>query len=149
MLWQPAVLMCSPRHYGIEYEINPWMRIESQVVLHRAWSQWRGLVSTYERLGVDVQLLEPIDGLPDMVFSANAAVLWQGRAVLSRFRHNERKGEETYWAATLEAFGYDVKVLPGHVRLRVQGMPSSSAPASSWGMAPARSGRHMPLWAIF
>jgi N-dimethylarginine dimethylaminohydrolase len=88
------------------------MRIESQVDSDAAWAQWQALVRTYEALGVKVSLVEPVDRLPDMVFTANAAVLWQKQAILSRFRYGERRGEEIHWADALEALGYDLRVLP-------------------------------------
>ncbi len=40
-----------------------------------------------------------------MVFTANAAVVWRRRAVLSRFHHAERAGEERHWRAALEELG--------------------------------------------
>ena len=47
-----------------------------------------------------------------MVFSANAAVLWDDRAVLSNFHHAERQGEESHWREELERLGFDVHELP-------------------------------------
>ena len=37
----------------------------------------------------------PRVGLPDLVFTANAAVVLDGKALLARFRHPERQGEES------------------------------------------------------
>jgi N-dimethylarginine dimethylaminohydrolase len=50
-----------------------------------------------------------------MVFTANAAVVWDGRAVLSNFHYRERRGEEPYWRATLERAGFEVCELPQDV----------------------------------
>ena len=51
-------------------------------------------------------------GLPDMVFTANAAVLWDDRAVLSNFHHAERQGEEQHWRQELERLNFEVHELP-------------------------------------
>jgi len=102
------ILMCPPTHYGIEYEINPWMHVGSPVDRRAAQRQWEGLRSTYSRLGVEVALAEPVPGLPDMVFTANAGVAHGGRVALSRFRHAERSGEEGHWRDLFEGWGMPV-----------------------------------------
>ena len=107
-----AILMCRPDYFGVEYEINPWMHVQVSVDHPRAAEQWETLKGTYESLGVELAFAEPRKGLPDMVFSANAAVLWGGKAVLSNFHHAQRQGEEGYWRAALEALGFDVRELP-------------------------------------
>jgi len=106
------ILMCDPEYFGIEYEINPWMHVAVSVEHERAVRQWNALYETYLRLGVEVVLSTPVKGLPDMVFTANAAVLWRGRAVLSSFKFPERQGEEAHWRSALEGLGFEVCELP-------------------------------------
>src|SRR5207253_4427636 len=110
-----AILMCRPEYFGVEYEINPWMHVSVKVDHTLADTQWRTLYAAYQRLGVDIELAEPHAGLPDMVFSANAAAVWDGAAVLSNFRHPERQGEEGYWRRELERRGFTVHALPKEV----------------------------------
>jgi two-component system, OmpR family, response regulator len=107
-----SVLMCRPDHFGIEYEINPWMHVAVQVDHALAAAQWDALHSTYVDLGLDIELATPVASLPDMVFTANAAVLWDGRAVLSNFHHAERQGEEVHWRDALERLRFEVHELP-------------------------------------
>jgi len=107
-----SVLMCRPDHFGIEYEINPWMHVAVEVDHQLATAQWDALYRTYTDLGVEIELAKPVAGLPDMVFTANAAVLWDGRAVLSNFHHAERQGEEVHWRGELERLGFEVYELP-------------------------------------
>jgi N-dimethylarginine dimethylaminohydrolase len=107
-----AVLMCRPDHYGIEYEINPWMHVAVQVDHELAQTQWEALHARYTDLGLKIELATPVAGLPDMVFTANAAVLWDGKAVLSNFHHPERAGEEPHWRGELERLGFEVHELP-------------------------------------
>jgi N-dimethylarginine dimethylaminohydrolase len=107
-----AVLMCRPDHFGIEYEINPWMHVAIPVDHALATVQWEALHRTYVDLGVQVELAAPVAGLPDMVFTANAAVVWDGRAVLANFHHRERQGEEPHWRSELERLHFEVHELP-------------------------------------
>lgn len=100
--------MCPPDYYGIEYEINPWMSRERQADRDLASEQWEGLVGILAGLGVEISLLAPVPGLPDLVFTANAALIHQKQAILSHFRHVQRQGEEPLCASWLEQHGFDV-----------------------------------------
>ena len=42
----PRILMCPPDHYGIEYEINPWMNRSLGAVRELAFRQWQNLHDT-------------------------------------------------------------------------------------------------------
>ena len=84
--------MCPPRHFGVEYEINPWMHRATPVDRHLAHHQWEALRSTYECLGHRVEIVDPAEGLPDLVFCANAGLVLDGRVLLSRFRHHRAQG---------------------------------------------------------
>ncbi len=108
----PCILMCPPDYYGVEYEINPWMSVRVPPDPETAVIQWRGLHKTLVKLGVDVALVDPVDGLPDMVFTANAGLVYRGRVVLSRFRYGVRQGEEAPFAAWFEARGMPVITVP-------------------------------------
>ena len=104
--------MCPPDYYGIEYEINPWMSRSRASDAETARAQWRALHDVLVSVGAKVSLLEPKQGLPDLVFTANAALIYQKTAVLSRFRHVERQGEEPIDEAWLSAHGFMVRRLP-------------------------------------
>src|SRR5687768_10877710 len=106
------ILMCPPDYYGIEYEINPWMSRSRQADRDLAIEQWEGLVALLTKLGVQVSLLTPAPGLPDLVFTANAALICQRQAVLSHFRHKQRQGEESLCEAWFKKHGFTVQRLP-------------------------------------
>jgi N-dimethylarginine dimethylaminohydrolase len=97
--------MCPPTFFTVTYEINPWMSVDEPVDTELACRQWRDLVATYDHLGVTVELIEPEPELPDMVFAANAAVVVDGRALVAKFRHAERRGEEAAYARWFEQRG--------------------------------------------
>ena len=61
--------------------------------------EWNSLRRVIKGLGAEVDTLDPMPALPDLVFTANAAVVLNGKAVLARFRHGERRDEEPVFDA--------------------------------------------------
>jgi N-dimethylarginine dimethylaminohydrolase len=107
------ILMCPPDYYGIEYEINPWMDRKRGADREKAIAQWEALYATLTGpVGATVELLEPVRGLPDMVFTANAGLVAGKRFIPSRFRHPVRSGEEPHFHRWFESNGYEVLSLP-------------------------------------
>lgn len=106
------LLLCPPDHYGIEYEINPWMSRARGAETALAQKQWKGLHEKLVGLGAKVHLVEPVKGLPDMVFTANAGLTIGKKFVPSNFRHQERAGEAPYFAKWMEGHGYEAIWLP-------------------------------------
>jgi N-dimethylarginine dimethylaminohydrolase len=104
--------MCPPKYYGIEYEINPWMSRRRRSDQGEARRQWEGLRKKLRQLGAEVSCLAPVQGLPDLVFTANAALIYERIAVLSRFRRFQRQGEERHYEAWLAAHGFEIRRLP-------------------------------------
>ncbi len=105
--------MCPPDYYGIEYEINAWMSRQRQAVHATAVEQWQQLRDKLVAAGVEISELEPVPGLPDLVFTANAALIYHKLALLARFRHEVRERETSYDRRWLERDGFEVEVLPG------------------------------------
>jgi N-dimethylarginine dimethylaminohydrolase len=85
--------MCPPTYFAVSYTINPWMDPSSPVDVELAVAQWTTLAQTYRDLGHTVELIEPIPGLPDMVFAANGATVIDGTVLGSAFRYPERADE--------------------------------------------------------
>lgn len=85
--------MCPPRYFGIEYEINPWMNVAVDADHRLAQQQWDQLHRLILDAGASVELLDPVAGLPDLVFTANAALVYGRTALMARFRHEQRQGE--------------------------------------------------------
>ncbi|MGH7136117.1 MAG: dimethylarginine dimethylaminohydrolase family protein, partial [Pirellulales bacterium] len=109
------ILMCPPDYYGIEYEINPWMSRLRQSDRELARRQWHDLRALLERLGAKISTLDAVSGLPDLVFTANAALIYRERAVLAHFRHPQRQGEEPIDEAWLASHGYSIEKVPSDV----------------------------------
>jgi len=86
-------LMCPPMYFDVTYSINPWMDPSRDVDRILALRQWWGLVDAYRDTGHRVDLLEPLPGVPDMVFAANGATVVAGRALSARFANPQREAE--------------------------------------------------------
>jgi N-dimethylarginine dimethylaminohydrolase len=113
--WGRRYLMCPPRHFGVLYEINPWMSREVSVDPDQALTQWEGLVATLEAAGAEVVVMEPEADVPDLVFTANAGVVNGGQFVPSHFRHPERRPETPINAAWFAKRGWQVDHLPAEL----------------------------------
>ncbi|MFC9932132.1 dimethylargininase [Streptomyces sp. NPDC127190] len=100
------LLMCPPRHFEVSYSINPWMEPEKPSDNATALLQWERLRDTYLDLGHTVEIIEPLPGLPDMVFAANGATVVDGKVLGARFRHLQRTAEGPGYLAWFQERGY-------------------------------------------
>ena len=98
--------MTPPIFFAVEYAINPWMDVTTPVDVDLAQAQWTGLYQTYLRLGHQVDVIEPVPGLPDMVYAANGGFIAQDIAIVARFRFAERAGESRAYAEWMSSLGY-------------------------------------------
>src|ERR1700712_2593115 len=88
-----TVLMCRPSHFTVSYRINPWMHPEDPTDTSLAVRQWETLYDKYIELGFDVQLIDGLEGLPDMVYAANVGFVLDGIAYGAKFQSPERQPE--------------------------------------------------------
>lgn len=107
--------MCRPDFYAVEYVINPWM--EGNV--HRASrsqaaEQWKRLHACLEERA-DIELIEPQPDLPDMVFTANSALVAGNHVLPGRFYHAQRRREETHFKSWFESRGFEIAAFPEDV----------------------------------
>ena len=99
--------MCPPTNYAVAYDINPWMTRNVGRATPDAIRQWDRLVETLQCAGdARIEFVEPRAGVPDLVFTANAALISNGLAILSSFRHPERRREQSVYRAFLAKNGF-------------------------------------------
>jgi N-dimethylarginine dimethylaminohydrolase len=110
--WGRRYLMCPPQHFGVLYEINPWMNREVTVDNDRASAQWENLVANLRAAGAEVETIEPEAHVPDLVFTANAGLVNGDRFVPSNFRHPERQPETAVFSRWFAENGWSVDPLP-------------------------------------
>jgi N-dimethylarginine dimethylaminohydrolase len=113
--WGWRYLMCPPRHYGVLYEINPWMHREVTVHHERARAQWDNLVATLQQAGAEIMTMRSHPHVPDLVFTANAGMVNGTQFVPSRFRHPERQPETPMNIAWFASHGWRVDDLPANL----------------------------------
>jgi len=101
-------LMCRPEHFTVSYRINPWMEPANPTDTAVALQQWQTLYDTYIALGHEVQLIDPIPGLPDMVYTANGGFVIDGVAYGAKFRFQERVPEAPAFMEWFRGNGFEV-----------------------------------------
>jgi N-dimethylarginine dimethylaminohydrolase len=104
-----TVLMCRPDFFTVVYRINPWMDPQLPTDTSLAVRQWEVLYQTYLDLGFDVHLVDPIDGLPDMVYAANGGFVIDNIAYGASFTYAERQPEGPAYMHWFRDNGFDVR----------------------------------------
>jgi len=104
-----TVLMCRPNYFTVVYRINPWMDPQLPTDTALAVSQWEVLYRTYLDLGFDVHLIDPIEGLPDMVYAANGGFVIDNIAYGASFTYPERQPEGPAYMDWFRGAGFDVR----------------------------------------
>ena len=102
------ILMCPPDYFAVDYVINPWMAgHESSLDLGLAKAQWQELHDVISE-SADVVVMEPQPDLPDMVFTANAGVVYGNKAIASHFMPQERRQEEPHFKRWFRENGFEL-----------------------------------------
>lgn len=105
-------LMCSPDIFDVQYEINPWMKGNiSKVDYNTAHKQWLYLKTVLQtQAKVEVRSTKWIEEkVPDIVFTANAGLVFGSKVILSSFFFDERKPEIKYFYKWFEELGYQTR----------------------------------------
>jgi N-dimethylarginine dimethylaminohydrolase len=100
--------MCPPTYFSVDYVINPWMAgNESSLDSELANGQWESLREALSE-AADIVLMEPQPDLPDLVFTANAGVVYGNKAIASHFVPHERRPEEPYLKSWFRDNGFEL-----------------------------------------
>ena len=108
--------MHAPDYFSVAYVINPWMEGQiAHVSNQAAREQWANLHKEIER-HAKVALQPTKKGLPeDIVFTANAGLVFKGKAIVSRFRCVERRLEEMQDRVWFAENGFEILNWPREV----------------------------------
>ena len=134
LAWGRRFLVCPPLHFEVAYAINPWMAGAAPVDPDRAMAQWEALVALLREAGARVDVLDPVAGLPDLVFTANAGLVDGDRFVPARFRNRERQGETPHDVAWFSRNGWRIEELAPGVSHEGAGdaLPFAGTLVSGW-----------------
>ena len=115
LTWGRRYLMCQPTHFDVAYAINPWMNLDVPVDRALAQRQWDALVAVLREAGAQIEVLEPVPGLPDLVFTANLGLVDGDTFIPARMRHPERRDEPAHAEPWFRDHGFRVRPLTGDV----------------------------------
>jgi len=106
-----SVLMCPPTFFDVREPKNPHMGVPIDRVL--AQHQWENLRGALIQSGLKVELIDPVEHLDDMVFSANQVFVGEHRVlgkfiVPSRMRYASRQKEVAFYVEWFRHRGYKV-----------------------------------------
>lgn len=105
------IIMCQPTNFNINYQINPWMKLNS-INLKKAKKQWQDLVNIYKKLKLEVSTIPQEILFPDMVFTADSFISYNGKALISNFRFSQRKAEPNFFIPLLKLLNLEIINLP-------------------------------------
>ncbi|HUX89646.1 MAG TPA: arginine deiminase-related protein [Gallionellaceae bacterium] len=126
-------LMCGPRYFDVIYDINPWMsanigKVDKPLAI-RQWQRLRDALSQK----ANIRLIEPVAGLPDMVFTANAGLVNRRKeAIVSAFRHPERQGESQHYKKFFQDNEYQIIAMPAYLIFEGAGDALFDADGELW-----------------
>jgi N-dimethylarginine dimethylaminohydrolase len=126
-------LMCEPSYFDVEYVINPWMEgNQGKVDKPLAARQWQNLHAALAQRA-SIRLIEPVAGLPDMVFTANGGFVSRHREVIvSSFHHRERQPESPHFRRFFEEADYRVVPLGEGIEFEGAGDALFDAAGQVW-----------------
>lgn len=106
--FKDKILMCPPDYFSVDYVINPWMAGHKEgLSLERARQQWDALRDSIAEFA-EVVTMDAQPELPDMVFTANAGVVYGNKAIASHFMPHERRPEEQYFKTWFRENGFEL-----------------------------------------
>lgn len=105
------VLMCNPLYFTVEHIYNPWMKPGS-VDTKKSQAQWNSLKKIYENLGIEVYVIDQVQGIHDMVFATDEGIVKGKDVLLSNFRPIQRQPERAHYKRWFEENDYVIHELP-------------------------------------
>ena len=103
------LLMCRPIFFNVIHQnMNAHMKMQRNVNKTLACYQWENLVNKLYMNGVKLSFIDPVKNLVDMVFTANSALLYNNKAIISNFEAIPRIPESDQFLDYYHGEGYDV-----------------------------------------
>jgi N-dimethylarginine dimethylaminohydrolase len=113
LAWGRHYVMVEPKHFRIDYVINPYMDPANQPDPGLALEQWHQIKETIERLGGTVDVIDQRPDAPDMVYAMNLGLVMnrpedrpQPHLVASHMRYVQRRMETPSAREWFESHGY-------------------------------------------
>lgn len=113
------LLVSDARHFDNQAQINPYYT-NSSVDVAKAIHEHESICKLFEESGIEVVRVPSPPSSQDGVYTANWALVHNGKAVLSRLP-SARKTEESYAKSMLDDMGYETIVLDSNLKFSGQG----------------------------
>jgi N-dimethylarginine dimethylaminohydrolase/methylmalonyl-CoA mutase cobalamin-binding subunit len=101
--------MCPPVYFGAMDSVSPGMDPGRPVDPQLAMVQWQRIHDLYVELGHTVDVLDPLPGLPGMVFTASGATVWGRWVLVARSGHGEREAEAPAYLDWFGRHGFETR----------------------------------------
>jgi len=101
------LLVSDAENFSVEFEINPYMHKVDQPDWGLAVTEHDAIVAAHVEAGRTVERIPTVSGCPDMVYTANAALVHGNRAIVARLPA-EREPELPHYRRWLLEHGYDL-----------------------------------------
>jgi len=115
------ILVCASDYFRIEYEINPWMSVNNNADKPEILIQYRKLIDTFSKAGINFHGIEPHPNFPDMVYTANYGFIDKKKFIRANFKYKERRGESDIAEKYFRYMGYKVYSLPDKIYYEGEG----------------------------
>ena len=110
-MYNKNLLMCRPDYFNISYSINPYMSTSQQPEHDKLRTEFNLIIQAHIDAGRTINFMEPIDGLPDMTYTANQALIRGNKALLGNLPP-QRRDEIIHTKKWLINAGYEVMECP-------------------------------------
>lgn len=109
----PKVLLCPPDYFDVVDQKNPYMSKACAVDRVKARSQWEKFCNVLQQNGCEIHVINPVEGLEDMVFAANQVFVGEkagyGKFVVpSRMRYPSRHREVPHFTEWFRARNFQI-----------------------------------------
>ncbi len=115
LLINKKVLVSGADYFTDKDAINALMDSSISVDLEKAILEHQAIVEAFKKAGIEVIKVDPPKDCQDGIYTANWALVRNGKAVMSRLP-NTRKPEEAYARKVLENIGLEIIELPTEIR---------------------------------
>jgi N-dimethylarginine dimethylaminohydrolase len=129
------LLVSDADHFRVDYEINPYMSTDDQPDHTAAVAEHDAIVAAHRGAGRTVERLASAPECPDMVFTANAALV-SGRVAVLGNLPEPRRPETPHHRAWLHERGYDVLEAPYRFSGQGDALPCGELLWPATGSAP-------------
>lgn len=105
------VLLCSPKHFSFQpiNEITKGVLAQGETADLAAFQREHGeLVQAYRENGVEVELADPVERLPYMVYARDFGACLAEGAIIGSFREPIRQDEEIYFERKVRELGVPI-----------------------------------------